>query len=331
MNGFKWGIIGTGQIAGAFANDCKLATFKGHTVQAVLGHTLDKAKAFASQENAPQYFDNLDIFLQKSDIDAVYIATPHTMHYKEALQCLAHKIPVLCEKPMAINKKQVAAMIETANRHTTFLMEGMWIRFLPSIKKVLSLIDDDAIGNVLCVKADMSYRAPHEPGSRFFTPEKGGGSLLDLGIYPVYLAHLLLGKPNVIQAWARLTDKQIDEGCAAIFQYNNGAYAIIESSLLIQTNWEAVIYGDKGKIIIHRPWNEMPRSIELVHYDGKTTLHHCEWPGRGLQYEIDEAYNCIQQGKIESEHFCHHFSLDLIDTMDEIRKQTGIQYAEDAY
>jgi predicted dehydrogenase len=331
MNAFKWGIIGTGQIAGEFAADCKHAGFKQHTIQAVLGHTLDKARAFAAKTNAPQYFDNLDAFLQQSDIDAVYVATPHTMHCTATIRCLARNIPVLCEKPMAINKRQVKEMVDAAAQHQTFLMEGMWIRFLPSIKKVLSLIDDNAIGKVLCVKADMSYRAPHEPGSRFFEPDKGGGSLLDLGIYPVYLAHLLLGKPNAIQAWARLTNKQVDEGCAALFSYTGGAYAVIESSLVIQTNWEAAIYGETGKIIIHRPWNEMPRVIELVRYDGKTTMHHCEWPGRGLQFEIDEVYNCIQQKKIESEHFCHHFSLDLIDTMDEIRKQTGIQYAEDVY
>lgn len=331
MNEFKWGIIGPGQIAKTFAEDCKLASFKGHTIHAVLGHTLDKAKAFADEFNAPQYFDNIDKFLQESTIDAVYIATPHTMHYKETLQCLARKIPVLCEKPMAINQKQVKEMVDAAVQHQTFLMEGMWIRFLPSIQKVLSLINEDAIGNVLSVKAEMSYRAPHEPDSRYFEPEKGGGSLLDLGIYPVYLAHLLLGKPNGIQAWARLTDKQVDEACAAIFQYDNGAYAVVESSLMVQSSWEAVIYGDKGKLIIHRPWNEMPRSIEVTLYDGATYLHPCEWEGRGFQYEMDEVYNCIQQGKIESEHFCHHFSLDLINTMDEIRKQTGIQYAEDVY
>ena len=330
MNEFKWGIIGPGQIASEFADDLKLTENKGQIIQSVLGHTFDKTKAFAEEKKIPQYFDKLDAFLQQSDIHAVYIATPHTLHHDEVLQCIARKIPVLCEKPLAINRQQVKEMIDASEKDKTFLMEGMWIRFLPSIKKVLSLIDEDAIGNIVSVKADMSYRAPHDPDNRFFNPEKGGGSLLDLGIYPVYLAHLLLGKPNTIQAWARLTNKYIDEGCAALFHYANGAYAVIESSLIVQTEWEATIYGDKGKIRILRPWNEMPSAIEVEAYDGKKTTHHCQWQGRGLQYEIDEVYACVQKGKIESEHFCHHFSLDLMDTMDEIRRQTGIQYAEDS-
>jgi predicted dehydrogenase len=251
------------------------------------------------------------------------------LHHEQTLQCLQHKIPVLCEKPLAINTGQVQEMIAAAESHQTFLMEGMWIRFLPSIKKVLSIIDENTIGRVLCVKADMSYLAPKEPGSRFYDPEKGGGSLLDLGIYPVYLALLMLGRPKAIQAWARLTEKKIDEGCAAIFQYDNGAYATIESSLVIQQEWQAIIYGEKGKIKIRRPWNEMPQGIDVEIYNGTITNHQCEWKGRGLQYEVDEVVDCIQNGKIESQLFCHRFSIDLMETMDEIRKQTGIQYPED--
>jgi predicted dehydrogenase len=324
MEEFKWAIIGSGQIAEEFAHDIKLA--KGQSIEAVVGRTMEKAKTFASAENIPQYFDNLDTLLQQGGIDAAYIATPHTLHYEQTLQCLSHNIPVLCEKPLAINMQQVSDMIAASEQHNTFLMEGMWIRFLPSIQKVLELIEKDAIGNIVSIKADMSYRAPHETSNRFFDPQKGGGSLLDLGIYPVYLSHLLLGKPHVIQAWARLTNEHIDESCAALFHYDNGMYAIIESSLIMQMEWQAIIYGDKGKITIENPWNETPKAITLETYDGKTTSYPCHWQGKGLHYEIDEVYSCIQQGKIESELYCHHFSLDLMQTMDEIRRQTGIRY-----
>jgi predicted dehydrogenase len=194
----------------------------------------------------------------------------------------------------------------------------------------LSVINEDTIGRVLCVKADMSYLAPREPDSRFYEPEKGGGSLLDLGIYPVYLALLLLGRPKAIQAWARLTEKKIDEGCAALFEYENGAYATIESSLVIQQEWQAIIYGEKGKITIRRPWNEMPQGIDVEIYNGPVTTHRVEWKGRGLQYEVEEVVKCIEQGKIESELFCHRFSMDLMETMDEIRHITGIEYPQDS-
>jgi predicted dehydrogenase len=329
MDTFKWGIIGPGQIAKEFADDIKRTQNGHHIIQSVLSHTMDKAKVFAEDEQAPQYFDKLDAFLKQSDINAVYIATPHTLHHEETIQCLEHKIPVLCEKPLGINAGQVKEMVAAAGKHNIFLMEGMWIRFLPSIKKVLSLIDEGVIGNVLCVKADMSYLAPQEPGSRFYDPEKGGGSLLDLGIYPVYLALLVLGRPDTIQTWAQLSDKKIDVGCAAMFHYNNGAYATIESSLVIKMEWQATIYGDKGKIRIMRPWNEKPKGIQVELYDGTIVTHHCEWGGRGLQYEVDEVYACIQKGKIQSDLFGHSASVDLIETMDEIRRKTGIQYPED--
>lgn len=329
MDNFKWGIIGPGQIARDFAEDIKYAQHKKHIIQSVLSHSLHKAKEFADEERAPQYFDNIEAFLDQSDIDAVYIATPHTLHHEQTLQCLQHKVPVLCEKPLAINTGQVQEMIDASKNNQTFLMEGMWIRFLPSIQKVLSVVEEGTIGRVLCVKADMSYLAPKEPGSRFYEPEKGGGSLLDLGIYPVYLALLLLGRPTGIQAWARLTDKKIDEGCAAIFQYDNGAYATVESSLVIQQEWQAIIYGEKGKIRIRRPWNEMPKGIEVDIYNGNIITHRCEWKGRGLQYEVDEVVESLQKGMIESRLFGHRSSIDLMETMDEIRKQTGIQYPED--
>lgn len=329
MDTFKWGIIGPGEIAREFVDDIKRTQHGNHIIQSVLSHSMHKAKAFAEEEQAPQYFDKPDAFIQQSDIDAVYIATPHTLHYEETMQCLEHSIPVLCEKPLGINAGQVKDMVSAAEKHNTFLMEGMWIRFLPSIKKVMALIDEGIIGNVLCVKADMSYLAPKEHDSRFYDPEKGGGSLLDLGIYPVYLALLVLGRPDSIHAWAHLSDKKIDLGCAARFQYNNGAYATIESSLVIKMEWQAIIYGDKGKIRILRPWNEKPKGIEVELYDGTIVTHHCEWGGRGLQFEVDEVYACLQNGKIQSDLFGHRPSIELIETMDEIRSQTGIQYPED--
>lgn len=329
MEPFKWGIIGPGQIAEEFADDIKRTQGGHHIIQSVLSHSMEKAKAFADKEQAPQYFDQLDQFLKQSTIDAVYIATPHTLHHEQTLQCLEHTIPVLCEKPLGINAAQVKEMVDASAKHQTFLMEGMWIRFLPSIKKILSLIDEGAIGKVQCVKADMSYLAPQEPDSRFYDPEKGGGSLLDLGIYPVYLALLMLGKPKHIQAWARLSNKKIDEGCAALFEYDNGVYATVESSLKIKMEWQAIIYGDKGKIRILRPWNEKPKGIQVELYDGSIVTHNCEWGGRGLQYEVDEVVACLKKGAIESELFSHQSSIDLIETMDAIRTLTGIQYPED--
>lgn len=326
---FTWGIIGPGNIATAFASDLRLIGPVAHRIGAVLSHDLEKAAGFAEKEDAPRYFDNLELFLQEAQVDAVYIATPHPLHHEETLQCLRHHKPVLCEKPMAMNHWQAKEMVDAAIHYNTFLMEAMWIRFLPSIGKVLDLIDEDAIGKILSIRADMSYKAPEDPASRYFDPIKGGGSLLDLGIYPVFLAHLLLGRPTGIRAHARLSDRQIDEGCVAILEYGNGAHATIESSLVVQTERTASIYGEKGRILIDTPWNEKPARILLTPYEGDEQTFPCAWDGHGLQFEAEEVYRCISEQKIYSERFCHSFSLDLVSTLDAIRQQTHITYPAD--
>lgn len=328
-NTFTWGVIGPGNIATTFANDIDLIQPVRHRIGAVLSHSLEKAADFADKEDAPRYFDQLDLFVQEAKVDAVYIATPHPLHHEATLQCLQHKIPVLCEKPLAMNYAQVQEMVAAAAQHQTFLLEGMWIRFLPSIQQILELIDGGAIGKVLSVRADLSFKAPYEPDSRYFDPEKGGGSLLDLGIYPVFLAHLLLGKPTGIRAHARLSHQQIDDACVAILEYGNDAYATIESSLVIQTANTASIYGDKGRILIDAPWNEKPSRIVLTPYEGDEQVFPCDWEGHGLQFEAEEVCRCVRANQLYSEHFCHAFSLDLVSTLDAIRQQTHIVYPAD--
>ncbi|WP_276484378.1 Gfo/Idh/MocA family protein [Paraflavitalea pollutisoli] len=328
-NTFTWGVIGPGNIASTFADDLAHIHPVRHRIGAVLSHSLEKAADFADKEDAPRYFDNLELFVQDAKVDAVYIATPHPLHYEATLQCLQNRLPVLCEKPMGMNQRQVQEMIDAAARHQTFLLEGMWVRFLPSIRKVLELVDEGAIGKVLSVRADLSFKAPEEPDSRYFDPEKGGGSLLDLGIYPVFLAHLLLGKPTGIRAYAQLTSQQIDEACVAILEYSNEAYATIESSLVIQTANTASIYGEKGRILIDTQWNEKPSRIVLTHYEGDEQVFPCAWKGHGLQFEAEEVCRCVRANQLYSEHFCHSFSLDLVSTLDAIRHQTGIIYPAD--
>lgn len=329
MDTFSWGIIGPGNIATTFADDLELIKTARHRISAVLSHSLEKAAAFAHQEDAPQYFEDIDAFLAQGKMDAVYIATPHPLHYEESIRCLQHRLPVLCEKPMAMNHLQVQQMVDTATHYRSFLMEGMWIRFLPSIQKILSLIESNAIGQVLSIKADMSYKAPYDPESRYFNPSKGGGSLLDLGIYPVFLAHLLLGKPTGIKAVALLSDQWIDKACAAVLEYANKGYALAESSLVTQTERTATIYGETGRLYIATPWNEKPASIVHTPYEGREVSFPCEWEGHGLQFEAEEVYHCIKQGKLYSEHYCHQFSLDLVATLDAIRQQTRIKYPAD--
>lgn len=327
MQSFNWGIIGPGNIAHDFVTDLKRIKTPRQQVQAVLSHRKQSATEFAKAFGVPHAFTSIDKFIEhKKDIDAVYIATPHTLHFEQALACLKNGIPVLCEKPVTINARQLRTLITASARYRCFLMEGMWVRLLPSIKRVSELIKEKVIGDIISISANMSYKAPYDPMGRYFNPDLGGGSLLDLGIYPLFLAVMILGKPPVIKAVGRISPKGIDESCAVLLQYKNGQYAMLESSLVAKTDLSATIYGQKGIITIPAPWNEKPTHIKLTFYNGTKIEYPCKWQGHGFQYEAEEVVHCVMNKKTESQLLNHRLSMDIMETMDEIRKQIHVRY-----
>ncbi|MBO9635226.1 MAG: Gfo/Idh/MocA family oxidoreductase [Chitinophagaceae bacterium] len=326
MDDFFWGVIGTGNIAEAFAADLPLAKNARHRISAVLSREMATAREFAAKYKAPDCFDDLQQFAAHSQVNAVYIATPHPMHFEEAKLCLQHGLPVLCEKPMGINKRQVQEIFDTARQHHTFMMEAMWTRFLPSIDHTLELIANQAVGDIRHINASLSFLAPREEDSRYFEPSLGGGSLLDLGIYPIFLAQLLLGKPGNIHSFMKRSEKGIDENCAILLQFGSDHYAMLESSLITQTPNTAIVTGTSGQITITAPWNEKPPSIIYEKYGGIKCEEPLHWEGRGLQFEVEEVYQCIRHGKISSDKMSPEFSLNLIETMDTIRHQNAIRY-----
>lgn len=320
----QWGIIGTGSIAHHFIEDLRLVA-SPQQVTAVLGHTKEHTEEFAKQYNIPAHFTRLDDFI-KSGIDAAYIATPHPQHYENALACLSKGISVLCEKPITLNKEQCEELVATSRNNHCFLMEGMWIRFLPSLKQVLSLIETGRIGKIHSIRADISFRAPADKKNRFFNPVLGGGSLLDLGVYPVFLSYLLLGKPSVIKAIATLTDEGVDEMCSVLFQYPGKQQATLACSLVEQYERPAEISGEKGIIRLLHPWFEKSTGIELQEYEAGKTVFPCEWDGHGLQFETEEVIRCVEAKKIESDLLSHRMSIDMMEIMDGIRKQVQVEY-----
>ncbi len=325
MDHLNWGIIGPGSIARDFTRDLQMVRTQQNLV-AVLGHSADSTDSFASEFGVTGSYLDIEAFLQHENLQAVYIATPHPHHYEQALACLERRIPVLCEKPMTINAAQAEKLVEASRRNQTFLMEGMWIRFLPSIQLLLSLLSQDRIGEVISVRASMGYKAPQEPDSRYFNPALGGGSLLDLGIYPVFLAMLLMGTPDTIKAIGSLTEEGVDEDCSMLFQYNNGQHAVLESSLKAESALPAEIHGSRGSIRILNPWFEKCPGIELEVEGENKIVYPCQWEGHGLHFEVQEVLRCLESGKIESEMFSHEFSLQMIRAMDEVRGQINVTY-----
>ncbi|MFN7116340.1 MAG: Gfo/Idh/MocA family protein [Saprospiraceae bacterium] len=322
----NWGIIGLGRIAHTFAKD--LAILDNARLHAVASRSLDNARAFADEYRVQHYFGRYEDLLNLPDLDAVYIATPHASHAELSILCLENGIPVLCEKPLAINLHEAQAMVAWSQRTQTFLMEAMWTRFLPHMQKILDLIDANQLGRVHTVKATLGFDGQQRPNQRLFDPELGGGALLDIGVYPVFLAHLLLGRPDAIEAESRINANGIDEATRATFLYENGRKAEIYSSITEATQNEAVIYGERGHIHIGGKWNA-PSAFTL-YLEGQAPQEFTfNLPGHGFYLEIIEATECIRQERIENPLLTHGFSLDIMETMDRIRMQTGLRYPKD--
>ncbi|MEL6718325.1 MAG: Gfo/Idh/MocA family oxidoreductase [Bacteroidota bacterium] len=325
----NWGIIGLGKIAKKFAQDIKATS--NAKLYAVASRSLEKAKEFAAAYDAPHAFGSYEELLSCENLDAVYIATPHPYHHKHSLLCLEASLPVLCEKPFAINERQVQEMISKAKEKNVFLMEALWTHFLPTMSKVKKLIQEDVIGEVLSVRADFGFRAPFLPEKRLFNRELGGGALLDIGIYPVFLALFLLGYPDEIGAMGKIGKTGVDEELGMAFKYKNGQMAHLHSTLIARTTTEAFIYGTKGVIHLPERWFT-PTDIVIKLYGQKEADFQTisfDYKGTGFEYEIEEASRCILEGKQEHEKMSWDFSLQLIRLLDAIRKEIGLIYPED--
>ena len=283
---FNWGIIGLGKIAHKFAQD--LQVIKSARLHAVASRSLSKAQDFAKIYHANHAYGSYEEILQCPRLDVVYIATPHTLHCTNAIMCLNNQIPVLCEKPFAMNAAEVRRMIAAAKNNNTFLMEALWTRFLPTIQKTLSLIKSGAIGEVLSLKADFGFRATFDPDSRLFNQQLGGGALLDVGIYPVFLSMLLFGKPTGIQAMATIGSTNVDESCGVLMKYTNNKMAVLHSSIVTKTPTEAYIFGEKGAIRINSRWHE-PTSVTLLQNGKDPQDFFFQFDSNGYRYEAEEV------------------------------------------
>jgi scyllo-inositol 2-dehydrogenase (NADP+) len=316
MEPFKWGMIGSEERAQVFSAE---ATYASHpqNLHAFLPLRNDK---HTNTGLLPGVNICKDIAgLLEAGINAVYVASPHNQHYEQVLQCLKRGVPVLCERPVSNSPLQLAELISLAQRNHTFLMEALWMRFMPTVKKVLSVISNDLIGVVESIRASVYYK---EGGSSMpACTDIGGGALLELGVYPVFLSCLFLGKPSYVKSTGQVNSKGEDESFTAFLSYDGGQYAIIEASVINEQDSSMIIVGDKGSIHVRNPWSSKPDGIEVELADRTKMVHKSEWKGIGLYFEMDEVYSCIQRGLIESPLYNHEFCMDTANVIESIRKQ----------
>ena len=319
----KWGIIGLGKIAQKFANN--LLLLDNAELEAVASRDLSKAEAFATSYHSKKFYGSYEALLQDKFVDIVYIATPHNSHAQITILALEHKKAVLCEKPFAINKHQVFNMIEASKKNNTFLMEALWTRFLPAIKKIKSIVENGEIGEIKYLGADFSFNA-NPSIQRIYDKDLGGGSILDIGIYPIFLAYLILGLPDKIIAKAHFFESGADSQVSIIFDYKN-AQAILFSSFNSNSKREAKISGTLGEIIIDSPWNEAS-SFSLVKGKDEEKFS-LPILGTGFVHQIIECNESLQKNLTESPLWSHQNSLELMTLLDAVRKEIGLVYVED--
>ncbi|NNE78412.1 MAG: Gfo/Idh/MocA family oxidoreductase [Pricia sp.] len=321
-HGIRWGIIGLGRIAHSFAKD--LALVSGGKLNGVASRSMEKAQEFAKEYDVKHAYGSYEALFESDVVDVIYIATPHNSHENLSIEAMAGGKHVLCEKPLGVFPNQVERMIASANSNQVFLMEALWSRFNPSIKRSKQLIADGEIGQVGYLHADFAFHAlDRDVGNRLLNPDLAGGSLLDIGIYPVFLAYLMLGMPKEIKASSNFFKTGVEMQTSMIFNYEN-AQALLYSGLSTKSEMKAEITGTAGTIFLHPKWHEaqgysIEKAGEIVSYELPTI-------GRGYTYEIEEVHACLASKKLQSDLWSHTDSTNLAKLLYEIRLKTGITF-----
>lgn len=318
----NWGIIGAGKIATKFATD--LSTVPNSKLYAIASRSIEKAEVFRKAYNADLAYGSYKELALDPNIDAIYIATPHRFHKEHTLLCLNQHKPVLCEKPFAMNLEDVEEMIQLSKQNNTLLMEAMWTIFLPHYQYVLKLIKNKHYGEVIKLEADFGFHPKYDESSRVFDKSVGGGSLLDIGIYPIFTALTALGHPETINAKAKFFSSGADSECEIIFHYDI-AKAFLKSTLLKETKTEAIFHCENGIIKINSRFHE-PSSVILIDKLENSERITFDYNTIGYSYEIAHFNQLVRDGKTESNVMSFEKSRQLISTLDEVRDLIGLVY-----
>lgn len=322
MSNFKWGILGPGGIATAFAEDLK--KLEAHSIAAVGSRTLSNAQSFAHNFGGTAY-GSYEELVADPQVDAIYVATPHPAHKENVILALNAGKPVLCEKPFAVNASEAQQMVDAAASNGVALMEAMWARFLPHYAKVREIVASGVLGKIHTIQADHGQRLADQNILRLVEPSLAGGALLDLGIYPVSFAHMILGNPTKITSTAVLTDKGVDAQTSMIFDYADGAQAVLNTTMIEQTPCRAVVAGLNGWLEIDRTFYN-PASMRVVLNDGSVTEYPSTYIGHGLREQAETFKQLVRSGQQQSQILNWQDTVDIMKTLDEVRNQIGLKY-----
>lgn len=324
MRSVKWGIIGAGHIAAKFAT--ALNSLDHTELTAVASRDLSRAKEFAGRFHAGKAYGSYEELVKDPEIDVIYIGTPHTEHNKNAKLCIEHGKAVLCEKPFTLNYSEAQELVELARRYKVFLMEAMWTKFLPTTRIVKQWVENKIIGDVKYMNITFGFRSEFDPSHRLFNPSLGGGALLDVGVYPISYAIYLMGRfPDQVCGSACLGQSQVDEVNVIALTYKEGVIADISSAISVATGNDAVIVGDKGRIVVPNFWTA--ESAEAYDTSGRLidSFFH-PFTSNGYVYEVEEVNRCILEGRNQSDIIPLQDTLEIMRLLDGLRAQWGLVY-----
>ncbi|MBB4986845.1 MULTISPECIES: Gfo/Idh/MocA family protein [Streptomyces] len=323
----RWGILATGGIAERFATD--LTDLDGAEVVAVASRSEAPARGFAERFGIPRAYGEWDGLFADPDVDVVYVATPHHAHREAAGRALEAGKAVLCEKAFTLNVREAQELVGLARERGLFLMEAMWMYCNPLIRRLAELVGDGAIGDVRTVQADFGLAGPFPPEHRLRDPAVGGGALLDVGVYPVSLAHLLLGEPDSVQAHARISPEGVDLNTGMLLGWDSGASALLSCSLEADTPLTASVTGTKGRIDVPRGFF-FPERFTLVR-DGAEPEEfvNTDHP-HSMRHEAAEVMRCLRAGETESPLVPLDGTLAVMRTLDAVRDRVGVRYPQEA-
>lgn len=320
---FRWGILGTGYIAHAFAN--ALSFIPDAELVAVGSRTQKSSDKFAKEFDIPAAHGSYQGVLDDPNVDIVYIGTVNSCHKENCLAAIDAGKPVLCEKPFMVNQKEAEEVTAYAREKKVFLMEALWTRFIPAFKKAREMWEEGVLGDVYTATSDIGFIYERDKNHVLYQPALAGGSLLDLGAYPISLAHIVFGEPDSIASLGFIGPLDVDEQNGMVFGYRGGQIAIGYSSFRVSPPMEATVCGTKGYIKFDAPFY-CPSSFTLKLNDQEPQVFDIPYEGNGWNYEAVEVMECLRAGKLESDVVPHKETLALARTMDRIRSQMGLKF-----
>ncbi len=323
MSRVRWGVLGAGSIAGRFSE--ALAALPGAETLAVGSRSQDSADRFAGAHGFSRAYPSYEELAADPDVDVVYVATPHPFHAENAELCLRAGKAVVCEKPFTVNAAEARRLVALARERGLFLMEGMWTRFFPLMGRLRRMLSEGALGEPRMLTVDFGFRAPFDPASRLFDPKLGGGAMLDVGVYCVSFASMVLGRPVRGTGISHLGETGVDEQFAATLEHGGGRISAITAGTRTASPHEATVLGTEGYARIHSPWWR-PEAMTISRPGHEDEVVREPTEENGFRYEAAEVMRCLGAGEGESRIMPLDETVRVLETMDEIRGSWGLRY-----